>query len=174
MIAVHRLYRTRAGLDATAAGILEAGQYLVLGTSNDDGSTHLAPVMYRHEGGRLLIETSAATRKVHNVLARGRATALVLDPRADGTSWVSGAGAARVVRGGEAAAIGRRIRSRYLTASGEAAMGTVLAHLDDVAIVVTPDRWLRWDATALLETVAEHGADLATAGDWFLPAAGPA
>lgn len=168
-MAIHPIYQTRHGLTPAAREVLEVGQYAVLGTENDDGSVHLAPVMYGFDEDSFLVETSAATRKARNVAARGRATVLVLDPRADNTAWVSGSGPARLLHGSEAHDAGRRLRSRYLTDVGEEEVGTVFARYDDVVITVSPDRWLAWDMTALNDTLVEHGVSLDRADLWYQP-----
>ena len=46
-------------------------------------------------------------------------------------------------------------------------MGTVLARYDDVVIVVHPQRWMAWDATAFNATLAEHGISFDHADTWF-------
>lgn len=166
-MAIHPIYQTRRGLTGAAREVLEVGQYAILGTENDDGSAHLAPVMYGFDEESFLVETSAATRKARNVEARGRATVLVLDPRTDNTAWVSGSGPAHILHGSEAHEAGRRLRSRYLTDVGEEEVGTVFAQYDDVAIAVSPDRWLAWDMTALSNTLVEHGLSLDRADVWY-------
>lgn len=164
---VHAVYRTRSGLTPEALEVLAAGRYAVLGTVSPDESAHVVPLMYCWDGQRLLMETSAATRKARNVRRTGRATVLVTDPRCDGEAWVCGSGPAEVVTGAHAAALGRRIRARYLTPAGEEQVGSVMARYDDAVVAVTPQRWLAWDTTALLETFAAHGVDLARAGEWY-------
>jgi hypothetical protein len=65
-----RVYRARP----TSEEIEEVlGQRLVatVGTLNEDGSIHLAFVIFLHEGGRMYFETSSVTRKARNAEARG-------------------------------------------------------------------------------------------------------
>lgn len=158
-------YVASRGLDDAARALLDSRAYAVLGTENPDGSPHLAPVMFLFDGERLLAETSAATRKARNVAATGRARLLVQAPDA---SWVSGDGPATVVRGPEATRLSDPIRAKYLTPAGLAAVGAILAELDDVTIVIRPQRWLRWDLGGFLATAAARGLDLAGADDWFV------
>lgn len=167
MTTPHAIYRARSGLDSIAEAILERGRYAVLGTENDDGSSHLAPVMYRVDGDVFLMETSQHTRKARNVASRGRATVLVLDPENNGEAWVSGSGRARLLHGEEAQEAGRRVRSRYLTEQGERELGTFMADHDDAAIAVAVDSWLSWDMSAFYTALDEYGLSLDDAEHWF-------
>lgn len=161
---VDAVFATRHGLDDAARAILGRTLYAVLATENADGTAHVAPLMFLFDGEEILVETGAATRKARNVEARGRASVLVQTPEA---SWVLGSGPARVVGGPESRRLNEGIRGKYLTAAGEEACGRVLADVDDVTIVVTPERWLAWDVGGLMAAFAAGGADMAQAGAWF-------
>lgn len=164
---VHPVYRARHGLSDVAVGILERGRHAILGTINPDGSAHLAPLLYLHDGGHLYVATSASTRKARNVGARPTATVLVQDPAAGGEGWVSGSGAAELLRGTPARELGRRVRARYLTDLGEQELGRVMAIYDDIVIAVRPARWMTWDTEAYNAALAEHGVSLEHADGWF-------
>lgn len=168
---IHPIYRARHGLTPAAREVLDAGQYAILGTVNEDHSAHLAPLMYTFVDDVFLFETSASTRKARNVDVRGHATVLVLDPRAENAAWVAGSGPAEVLRDAEAEQAGRSVRERNLTAVGREEIGDVLARYDDAAIRVRPNAWLAWDMTELTNTFAEHGVSFDHADDWF--ASGP-
>ncbi|MGH9277273.1 MAG: hypothetical protein ACRD12_04105 [Acidimicrobiales bacterium] len=71
------------------------------------------------------------------------------------------------MRGAHANRLNERIRAKYLTDDGQRACGALLAELDDITIVVAPSRWLGWDMTGLLESLAAGGADLHQAESWF-------
>jgi len=71
--AVYRHHPTQSEIDAVLAKRLVA----TIGTVNEDGSVHLAYVIFAFADGRFLVETSSVTRKARNVAARGRATILV-------------------------------------------------------------------------------------------------
>jgi nitroimidazol reductase NimA-like FMN-containing flavoprotein (pyridoxamine 5'-phosphate oxidase superfamily) len=49
---------------------LQQRHYAILATQNEDGSMHLTPVWYLFQGGRLLVGTSASSRKARNIAAR--------------------------------------------------------------------------------------------------------
>lgn len=163
---IHHVYRARHGLTDAARRILDRRLYAVLGTENDDGSVHVVPVLFLfdQDGGHILVETAAATRKARNIAARPRASLLVQTPEA---AWVSCAGPAALVRGAEGTRLSDSIRAKYLTDQGLKDCGSVLAELDDVTIVLTPSRWLGWDMNALLETLAVRGANLDHTELWF-------
>lgn len=169
MTTVHPIYRTRRGLAPDRAEILDRGSWAILGTTNPRGTAHLAPVMFLYEDGRLLMETSGATRKARNAAVRPDVTVLVLDPRVDGTAWVCATGTAEIVSGEDAHAIGRRIRARYFTELGERKVGSVLAEHDDVVIAVTPERWTSWSMDGINDTLAALGVSFEDADDWYHP-----
>jgi hypothetical protein len=104
-----RVYRARP----TSEEIEEVlGQRLVatVGTLNEDGSIHLAFVIFLHEGGRMYFETSSVTRKARNAEGRGWASMIVQGPAASGRSlMVSAEGRATVLHGAESSAINHRL-----------------------------------------------------------------
>lgn len=164
-VSIHPAARSRRGLTEAARLLLDRRVYAVLATPNDDGTAHLAPVMFLFDNERVAIETGAATRKARNVAARGHASVLVQTPEA---AWVLGTGMATIVRGADVARHRNSIRSKYLTASGRQACGQLLDEMDDVIIVVEPRQWLSWDLTDFMETLATRGVDLTEPGDWFI------
>lgn len=164
-VAIHPAARASRGLTDAARTILERRVYAVLATQNDDGTPHLAPVMFLFDGERIVVETGAATRKARNVAARGHASVLVQTPEA---AWVLGTGAAAVVSGADAVQHRDRIRAKYLTQSGQRACGGLLDEMDDVAIIVTPTDWLSWDLAPFMQALVARGIDPAEADDWFL------
>jgi len=166
-MSVHPIYQTHSGFTPAVQEVLDVGQYAVLGTVSDEGDAHMTPVMYAFADGAFLFETSGKTRKARNVVARGRATVLVLDPRADNAAWVSGSGPAELLEGADALEAGRTIKARNLTDLGRDEIGEVLERYDDSAIRVRPERWLAWDMTELVNTIAAHGVSLDRADDWF-------
>lgn len=162
---IHPAARARRGLTGTARSILERRLYAVLATQNDDGTPHLAPVMFLYDNDHILIETGAATRKAHNVAARQHASVLVQTPEA---AWVLGVGPAAVIGGEAAARHHERIRAKYLTAVGRQSCEELLNAMDDVTILVEPTHWVSWDLTAFMEGLATRGVDPTTSDTWFL------
>jgi len=165
-VAIHPAARARRGLTDAGRSVLERRLYAVLTTQNDDGTPHVAPVMFLFDGHRIIIETGAATRKARNVAARPHASVLVQTPEA---AWVLGTGPAHTVSGGNALRHHDSIRTKYLTARGQEACGDLLDEMDDVVILVEPAHWLSWDLAAFVEGLAGRGVDITEAGDWFIP-----
>ena len=56
-VTIHLAARARRGRTDAALAILERRLYAVLATRNDDGSPHLAPVMFLFANERIAIET---------------------------------------------------------------------------------------------------------------------
>ena len=164
-VTIHPAARARRGLTEAARAILERRLYAVLATQNDDGSPHLAPVMFLFANERIAIETGAATRKARNVAARRHASVLVQTPEA---AWVRGTGPATILTGPDAVGHRDSIRAKYLTARGQQACGDLLDEMDDVIILVEHPHWLSWDLTAFMEDLATRGVDPTEADNWFL------
>ena len=162
--AIHPALRASRGMSEPTRQILDQRLYAVLATENDDGSVHLAPVMFLYADERILIETAATTRKARNVAARPTASVLIQTPDA---AWTLGTGPATIVQGTDAAHLNERIRAKYLTPEGQHACGELLAELDDITIAVAPTRWLSWNIGPLMETLAGRGVDVDQAESWF-------
>jgi hypothetical protein len=154
------VYRARPTEDEIA-DIL--GQRLVaaIGTLNEDGSIHLAYVIFRYEDGRLWFETSSVTKKARNAEARRTASFLVHGTASSGRSgMVAGEGTARIIRGDDARAINHRIRAKYITDDAIGRIDRAWDAFDDVAVEITPARLRSWTG-AVLRTATEEstGAD---------------
>lgn len=146
-----------------------AGQpFCTLATHNADGSAHVVPAWYLFEDGHFFLATWSGSRKARNVAARPLATVTV-DDRAT-AEWVSGAGTAELIRGTRSRELNDRLRRRYMTAAGLAALGPVLADAEDVTIAVTPRRWTAWDyQSTMLAALQDAGVRLDEADTWYLP-----
>lgn len=164
-LTIHPAARGSQGLTDAAQSVLERRLYAVLTTQNEDGTPHLAPVMFLFDGDRILIETGTVTRKARNVALRLHASVLVQTPEA---AWVLAAGRATIVSGAAAVRHQAAIRAKYLTARGQEACGDLLDEMDDIVIVVEPTHWLSWDLTAFMDNLAARGIDPAEAGAWFI------
>lgn len=164
-VVIHPAARTSRGLSEAARSMLGRRLYAVLATQNDDGTPHLAPVMFLFDGERIVVETGATTRKARNVASRGHASVLVQTPEA---SWVLGSGPATIVSGADAVGHRESLRSKYLTPAGQRACGDLLDEMDDVAILVVPTHWLSWDLANFVKALAARGFDPTNADTWFL------
>jgi general stress protein 26 len=68
------------------AEVLAKRLVATVGTRNEDGTIHLAYVLFLHEDGRMYFETSSLTRKVRNAEQRGWASMIVQGPRRRGAA----------------------------------------------------------------------------------------
>jgi PPOX class probable F420-dependent enzyme len=143
---VYRAHPTQAEIDE----VLGQRRSAALGTLNDDGSIHLAYVIFLHEDGRLYLETASVTRKARNVAARPQASMLIQGPASTGRSlMVAAEGSARVIEGAEAHAINHRLRAKYIRPGALDAIDRAWGRFDDVAIEITPRRWRSWTGELL-------------------------
>jgi hypothetical protein len=149
MISSRAVYRDQP-TDDEIADVL--GQRLAgaVGTLNEDGSIHLAYVIFLHEDGRVWFETSSVTRKARNAAARPTISFLVQGTASTGRSlMVAFEGDAEVVTGEAAHAVQHRIRAKYVTADALPALDRAWDELDDVAIAIVPRHRRSWTGTAL-------------------------
>ena len=157
---IYRAHPTQAEIDDVL------GQRIVaaLGTLNDDGSIHLAYLLFLYEDGRFLFETSSDTRKARNLAARGTASVIVQGRAATGRSlMVEAEGAARLVGVPEAHAANHRLRAKYILPDALDAVDHAWGPIDDVTIELTPRRWRSWTGTVLRDaTEASTGRDYET------------
>jgi hypothetical protein len=107
-----------------------------VGTLNEDGSIHLAFVLFLWHEERFWFETSSMTRKVRNI-ERDATTSIAID----GPGFmVLAEGSGRVVRGRQAEEVNGMLRAKYLTPGAAERVGAAWATVDDVAVEVTPWR----------------------------------
>jgi hypothetical protein len=130
------------------AEVLDQRLTATVGTLNEDGSIHLAYVIFLHVERRLYFETASSTRKARNADHRGSTSMLVQGHASSGRSlMVAAEGQARVIRGPSAHEINHQLRAKYLKPDVLASIDRVWGSFDDVAIEITPHRWRSWTAT---------------------------
>ena len=128
-----------------------------VGTHNDDGSIHLAYVLFLYESGRMYFETSSVTRKVRNIDRRGSASMIIQGRASTGRSlMVSVEGTATIIRGARAQEINRRLRAKYITPEELDGIDRAWGRLDDVAVEITPGRWRSWTGSVLHEETSKQ------------------
>lgn len=139
------------------ADVLASRVVATAGTHNDDGSIHLAYVLFLHEDGRMYFETSSVTRKVRNVEQRRSASMIVQGRASTGRSlMVSAEGTATVIRGARAQEVNRRLRAKYIKPEALDGVDRAWGRLDDVAVEITPDRWRSWTGSVLHEETSRE------------------
>ena len=149
--AVYRAHPTQDEIDE----VLAQRNIATVGTLNEDGSIHLAYVIFLYEDGRLFFETSSVTRKVRNVASRPQASFIVDGHASTGRSlMVAAEGTARVIDGQVAEAINHRLRERYIVPAALDAIDRAWGRLDDVTVEITPVRWRSW-TNAVLKAESE-------------------
>ncbi len=161
--AVYRAHPTREEIDDVLGQRLSAA----FGTINDDGSVHLAYVIFLYEDGRLFLETSSTTRKARNAAARPTGSMLVQGSAATGRHlMVAAEGAARILSGDEAHAVNHRLRAKYIKPEVLEAVDRAWGRLDDVAIEISPMRWRSWTG-GLLHAETELELDMPYDEAWL-------
>lgn len=128
-----------------------------IGTLNDDGSIHLAYVIFLYEGGRFYCETASVTRKARNVRARPTASSIVQGGASSGRRIMAeNEGAARLLEGEEARQVNRRLRAKHISAEALDRVDDAWNEFDDVAIEITPGpRWRSWCGEMFAEQTSE-------------------
>jgi predicted pyridoxine 5'-phosphate oxidase superfamily flavin-nucleotide-binding protein len=59
------------------ASFFEEAQFARLGTINEDGTVHLAPIFFRYDDGQIIMATQDPSRKVRNIKRDNRVTVLI-------------------------------------------------------------------------------------------------
>lgn len=150
---------------ATVADHLAKPVNATVGTINDDGSIHLAFVLFLWEDDRFYAETASMTVKARNIARRSTASFAI-----DGPGFMVGAeGTGRLIRGDEADAINGRIRRKYLTPEAVHTVGASWGTVDDVTIEIAPHRWRSWSSEKLTELSTAAAGDLPRSAWWIAP-----
>jgi PPOX class probable F420-dependent enzyme len=131
---------------------LSERRYAVLAT-HGASRIDLTPIWFLFEDDRFYFATNSRSTKVAN-LRRDAAASVVVDSRVPGRErWVAADGPVKILDGGDARRINRRIHERYVTPSGLAdeRIGATLAASDDVTLQLTPSAWRAWRAPSGLD-----------------------
>ena len=63
--------------DEEVVSFFEQAIFARLGTINEDGTVHMAPVFFKYEDGQILIATQDPSRKIRNIKRNNRVTVLI-------------------------------------------------------------------------------------------------
>ena len=63
--------------DKELESFLEEAQFSRLGTLNEDGSIHIAPIFFKYEDGQILMATQDPSRKIRNIKRNPNVTVLI-------------------------------------------------------------------------------------------------
>jgi F420H(2)-dependent biliverdin reductase len=159
------VYLAKPAPEAVAAHLREPVT-ATLGTINDDGSVHLAFVIFLFEDERFYVETASMTVKARNIAARPTVSIAI-----DGPGFmVAAEGSGRLLTGTAADDINRRLRAKYLTPAAATTVGESWGSVDDVTIEVTPTRWRSWSNAKFRELSSAGAGDLPASEWWVDPA----
>jgi len=59
------------------AEFFEQAQFARLGTINDDGTVHIAPIFFKYKDGQILMATQEPSRKIRNIKRNKNVTVLI-------------------------------------------------------------------------------------------------
>jgi PPOX class probable F420-dependent enzyme len=114
-----------------------------LATINADGTPHLAPIWYLHDGRHLLMATRPEARKVRNILRDPRVTVCIDRPTPPYAGvLVQGTATLELVAHQELAV---PLAVRYLGQDAGELIGASYARVDLMTIRVSIDRLQSWD-----------------------------
>jgi hypothetical protein len=149
MADAEQVYRARPASDEIAE-VLAKRLVATVGSLNQDGSVHLAYVLFLHHDGLMYFETSSITRKARNADQRGWASMIVQGRASTGRSlMVAAEGTARLLRGAQAHELNHRLRAKYIKPKALDGIDRAWGRLDDVAVEITPQRWRSWTGSVL-------------------------
>ncbi len=150
------IYQTRP-TPAEIEEVLAQREIATLGTLNDDGSVHLAYVIFLFRDGVFRLETSSVTRKARNIAARPTASIVVGGRASSGRPvMVEAEGTARIIEAPDAHPLNRQVLEKYVVDDAVDALNATWSRFDDVSIELAPVRWRSW-TNALLRAEAEAG-----------------
>lgn len=167
MATAEEVYRAKATMQEIE-DVLTKRLTATIGTLNDDGSIHLAYVIFLYESGRFYCETSSVTRKARNVKARPTASFIVEGDASSGRRIMAeNEGTARLIEGDDALSVKRRLRAKHITDGALDRVDAAWNKFDDVAIEITAgSRWRSWCGAVFAGETAEAVGG-ATAGVWL-------
>jgi hypothetical protein len=63
--------------DEELAAFFEEAQFARLGTFNEDGTIHIAPIFFKYDDGQILMATQDPSRKIRNIKRNKNVTVLI-------------------------------------------------------------------------------------------------
>ena len=131
--------------------LLDQRRIAAVATIGRDGVPHLTATWFLHDAGSLYLAIPSGSAKGRNLMRNDR-LAVMIDVRVAGReAGVTAIGRAELLTGVEAEPVVSRIHDKYLTTAGLAdpRVGPVFGAVDDLAVKLTPDRWISWDMSEL-------------------------
>lgn len=127
--------------------LLDQRRIASVATIGEGGAPHLTATWFLYDAGRLFLAIPSGSAKGRN-LVRNRQIAVMIDIRVAGReAGLTAIGIAELLTGAQAEPFVSRLHEKYLTAEGLAdpRVGPVFTAVDDLAVRLTPDRWISWD-----------------------------
>ena len=63
--------------DEELVSFLEQAQFARLGTINEDGTIHIAPIFFKYSDGQILMATQVPSRKIRNIKRNNKVSVLI-------------------------------------------------------------------------------------------------
>ncbi len=139
--------------------MLQEPRIASVATIDPAGMPHLTSVWFLYEEDQLVLGTPSKSAKARNLQVNPRIAIMIDARKSYEEAGLTAIGEAEIIEGEEAALIVQRLHEKYLTPDGlsDPQVGPAFAAMDDIAIRLTPSRWLSWDM-AELDTLAFGGA----------------
>ena len=131
--------------------ILDQRRVAAVATNGRDRMPHLTAVWFLFDGESFYLAIPSSSAKARN-LRRDQNMTLMIEVRESGKELgVSASGVAQLLEGEEGHKFAALVHEKYLTqeALSDPDVGPKFAAFDDVAIRLTPTRWITWDMGAL-------------------------
>jgi PPOX class probable F420-dependent enzyme len=135
--------------------ILSQRRIASVATTFPDGTPHLTAVWFVFDGDSFLLAIPSSSVKAGNLRANAN-LAVMVDVRREGHELgVSVSGKAEILEGQAARDAISRVHEKYLTrqALSDPQVGPLFSSFDDMAVRLTPTRWITWDLGALDQQV---------------------
>jgi len=64
-------------IDEELVSFFDQAQFARLGTINEDGTIHIAPIFFKYDDGQILMATQDPSRKIRNIKRNNKVTVLI-------------------------------------------------------------------------------------------------
>lgn len=131
--------------------LLEESRIASVATIDSAGFPHLTSVWFLFEDEALYLAIPSRSAKGRN-LEQNRRLAVMIDARrAYAEAGITAIGEGEILSGSTAVPYVQRLHEKYLTreALQDPDVGPAFAAMDDIAVRLTPKRWISWDMAEL-------------------------
>lgn len=131
--------------------ILTQRRIATVATIDRNGFPHMTAVWFYFDGESFWIAIPSSSAKAKNLNRNGN-MAIMIDARVPGQELgVTAQGVAAFFTGDEASEMVAKVHEKYITPAGldDPEVGPAFAAFDDLAVRLTPEKWISWDMGAL-------------------------